>query len=270
MSRSRILLADTERDDESELGFEEPGSSSVFTRELTPRPKAPLDVQTHTAQDRIRSPFYPQYPRVVDPASLKAAVENDPKHIFDAPMKLVDARDAAQSELRSVKDNYRELEQQYIYAEKDRRDVVENYEGARLDHKSAQDTWDRLLKIEKGKQVLLWKFIDQLQRGDKSSGPLDGLGQQEGQQALPSSREDEGRNAALKQALDEAMSAAEGEPLVMSSISNLQTTSTDGGNTDGIAELIDWKMRGTLDPSAVCSFFSQRLCIRFVPIIPGL
>jgi hypothetical protein len=256
MSKARILLTDAKEHDQSKILLEETEPCSASTGEPTPRPNAYLDVQVPPAPDRIRSPFYPQHPHVLDAATLKVAVQDDPQHIFDALMKLVQARDFALSKLRNVQNNYRELEQQYIDLKKDHKDVVENYRGAQLDHKSAQNNWDRLLKIEKGKQVLLWKFIDQLQRGDKASGPLDGQGQQEGQQALPSNHEDE-RNAALKQALEEAISAAEGEPLRTSSISNLQTTSTDGENTDGIPELIDWKMRGSLDPSAVCPFLCQ-------------
>lgn len=267
-SKSRILLTDAEEIDQSELLCGGPEPILAPDGELTPTSNLPRDSQIDSAPDRVRSPFYPQHPHVVDPASLRAAVLDDPQHIFDSIKILVQARDCAQWELGKMQDRYDILEEQYKCAQKDHKDVMENYKGAQLDHKSAQDTWDRLLKIEKGKQVLLWKFIDQLQRGgNKSSGPLDRQQEPEGELAGPSSHEDERRNATLKRALDEAISAAEGEPLLTSSISNLQTTSTDGGNTDGIEELLDWKMRGTLDPSAVCPFFCGYYGKPFIPMI---
>ncbi|KAH8662986.1 hypothetical protein BGZ60DRAFT_412444 [Tricladium varicosporioides] len=96
---------------------------------------------TEPAAYRVQSPFYPALPYVVDSQSLLLAVQEDPQRIFNAILSLVIARDELGAQLQSV---------------------IEDYEGAKKDFKSASDRYEDLYWIGNAKLVLLWKFIDRL------------------------------------------------------------------------------------------------------------
>lgn len=216
---SNTYFADTQSNDDPTPPLPE---AARFDGSLVLIAGAPTTVEPEPIPHRIQSPFYPHHPHVVDSSSLQAAVQQNPEYIWQAICKLVHERDIAQAQLMSVS---------------------QDYEGARQDHKSVQETWNHLFKIEKGKQVLLWKFIDRLQRAQV----ITGHGNDCSDQGNLSNHLGIDRNARLNQALNQALYHVEGFP---SSPVTIQTGSDDSSSLGSI----EWRVGGSLDPAAVSTF----------------
>lgn len=203
--------------------FAEP-DESCSSQDLTPTPRDQLGVELRQAPDRTRSPFYPQYPKIIDSASLQAAVNDDPDGIYLAIGKIIHDRTVAQAQLG---------------------DLQTTLEGALQDHKHARNTWDHLLKIEKAKQVVLWKFIDRLQREIKIPKRED----EERESTALSSYGKSNRTVQLDEALNEALSIAGSYP---PSLSSVESRSNDS-RAISTPRSMEWQV-GSLDPSAVHLF----------------
>jgi len=123
--------------------------------------------------------------------------------------------------------------------------VTDDYRGAIRDHECERATWDQFLRVEKAKQVVIWKFIDRLQRSDAkdTSGPADSKRKKkQQQQASLDTYGNENRKAQLEEAVNEAFSIGESYP--PSVLSVFETTSNGSGTTGSM----EWPMG--MDPSA--------------------
>jgi hypothetical protein len=191
-----------------------------------------MDMDPQQESDRAKSPFYPEYPKIIDGPSLLAAVQADPNSIYLAICTVIHDRNEAQTKLK---------------------DVTENYLGSQQDLECERENWNRFLKVEKAKQVLMWKLIDRLQRGDVNAPGRPENEKGKGKQASLNTYGNENRNTQLDEALNKALSTGESYPPSVLSTSTVLSTFETRSNDSGTTESAEWRM-GSLDPSAVRFF----------------
>lgn len=233
--RRSSILEDLTPNLTPKLLFSEPTEIVDHGQDGIPVPSNQLDVESRAALVRTGSPFYPQLPAIVDGASLLAAVENDPDAIYLTICGFIHDRNTAQARFKSA---------------------VEEHRSVLKDHKCARDTWSDLHRIEKAKQVVLWKFIDRLQRGDIKAPEYENGKRNLNTNGTPGNATS---NSQLDEALSEALSIAE------SSTPSLPSFEIRSNDESSMTESMEWRM-GNLDPSAVRSLFLLLLSINLISL----
>jgi regulator of replication initiation timing len=103
------------------------------------------------------------------------AVQHDPSRMFTSIHNLVKERDELRAEVNKMKAENNKLKAERNVMEIENKSLAENFESARLDFRVARDklnTMEHICAIQSAKQVVLWKFIERLQNGQKGP-PID-------------------------------------------------------------------------------------------------
>jgi hypothetical protein len=161
-----------------------------------------------TNPPREESPFGVHLPQVLDVKTFQEEVRKYPDLVFETVVQIIEELDAARAEnealkqhnealneqVSGLKENWMDVQDQTIGyhkqmistqvalakthnaledAQKDLRDAQEEHDQRRLDWNNRAQAYEDLWAIDKAKQVVLWKFIERLQKGPLSEGESD-------------------------------------------------------------------------------------------------
>lgn len=171
---------------------------------------APAVEKPFTNAPRQESPFSAHLPQVVDAKSFQEEVRRYPDLVFETVVQIIDELEAARAEnealkqeneglnedISGLKENWMDVRDQTLGhhkqlistqvalakthkaledAQKGLRDAKEEHNQRRLDWNSRAQAYEELWAIDKAKQVILWKFIERLQKGSLSEGESDSM-----------------------------------------------------------------------------------------------
>ncbi len=161
--------------------------------ELPPPLEQPIDRECPSRQE---SPCHPHLPYVVDIRTLQEAVSKDANYVFDAIVSIMGElsrvraeNESTKQELETVKENWMDMNAQLIAVDRqlvdtqeqlattqtDLKAALDDFSQRRLDWYNRSQRYEELMAIGSAKQVVLWKFIERIQNGNKpkQEGTLD-------------------------------------------------------------------------------------------------